>query len=175
MKYRYILLCTIAAIVVLAACSELGGTPGQPLDSPLADAMTSPLAAPEQLAVNISETSGAVRGAIIGRTVQGEYRPVAGYIVGLAELVPANDGSGAIAAAYDPYNAPTTKTDEQGRFAFNNIEPGEYGLILDAVKNQALLSFPEKGGSILMTVEPGEIVELDTLRYESLPIFGFAN
>lgn len=175
MKLRTIVLCIVALVVTMGACSEASPLPTATPESPLNNAMESPLTAPEPLAVDVSETTGAVRGALIGRTEDGEYKPVADYIIGLAELVPRDDGQGALAAAYDPNSAPVTKTDEQGRFVINNIEPGDYGLILDAVMNQALLSYPDKNGSILITIKPGEYVDLGTLRYDSLPIFGFAN
>lgn len=145
------------------------------LNSPL----TSPLPTPPAVEIETSSISGAISGQIIAKTVEGAYVPLAGYTIGLGTLVPREDGEGDMAAAYDPSNSPTTTTNEFGQFVFNDIEPGRYGLILDAVVNQALLSYPlgseEGNGSILMELEADQHVDLGTLRYDSLPLYGFTN
>lgn len=155
------------------------GTSSTPLNSPLNSPLTSPLAMPSAIEIETSATTGAVSGQIIAQTTEGDYIPVAGYTMGLATLVPRSDGDGDMAAAYDPSSSPTTKTNESGQFVFNDMEPGRYGLILDAVVNQALLSYPdgadEGRGSLLIEVEADQHLDLGVLQYDSLPIHGFTD
>lgn len=145
------------------------------LNSPL----NSPLPTPPAIEVQTSSTGGAISGQLIAKSIDGVYVPLNGYIIGLATLVPREDGDGDLAAAYDPSNSPSTRTNEFGQFVFNEMEPGRYGLILDAVVNQALLSYPpdsEEGkGSILIELEAEQHFDLGTLQYDSLPVQGFAN
>lgn len=157
------------------APADDAGAAASALNSPL----NSPLPTPPVPEFETSSTTGAVTGRIIALGTDGVYKPVTEHYIGLAELVPRADGEGDLAAAYDPASSPTAQLNEYGQFVLNNIEPGRYGLILDSSVSQALLSYPEGHeaglGSVIVNVEADGSVDVGTLQYDSLPIFGFTN
>ncbi len=73
-------------------------------------------------------------------------------------------------AAMDPVNSPRTLSDDQGRFMFPNVAPGNYGLVLYAITTSYMLNQPDTGDSMLITVTAGNQIDLGTLVYSSLPI-----
>jgi len=75
-----------------------------------------------------------------------------------------------IVAGLDRVNSPSTVTDQNGSFAFINVEAGRYALILDIVSNQFLLNYPDNDQPIIIVVEKGKEVSLGDLNYSSLPL-----
>lgn len=168
-----------------SAPSALDSPLGAPLESPLQSPLPTPEAVipdiPPAPEVELTDTTGSITGVIIAKGSDGNYKPVANVTIGLGELVPDDTTKEAMAAAYDPGKSLRTTTDLTGRFVLNGVEPNDigYGLILDAVINAALLSYPsghENGnGSIMLKIEPNQLVDLGELKYDSLPLYGFAN
>lgn len=150
-----------------------GGSPlivsgGSPLPTP-----GSPLATPG--ASGMVGVAGADTGAIVGRLLVGRDTgdvPVAGLTVGLADVIRGEDGI-ARASGYAADTPNRSTTDEGGGFAINNIPPGTYTLILDAVITSYQLADPDSGDTILVEVQPGESVDIGILRFDTLPIPGF--
>ena len=191
------LMVLVLALGLLAAC---GGGDGEeaaapaaelPADaavaqggSPLIVAGGSPIATPPATPVSplplpgssgIVGVAGADTGAIVGRILVGRDAgdvPVAGLIVGLADVIRGEDGV-ARASGYDMGSPNRTTTDDGGGFAVNNVAPGTYSLILDAVVTQYQLTDPQSGETILVEVQPGEVIDVGVLRFDSLPVPGF--
>jgi len=140
-------------------------------DSPLA-APPSPLTPPSPAPTPVtSSESGGLSGQIIVTRPEGDVA-VAGLIVGLAEVILGDDGLPK-ASGYEASVAPKATTDDYGRFVFDDLKPGMYTLILDAVVTQYQLDNPETGDTILIEIAPNAIVDLGELRYSRLPIPGF--
>lgn len=139
-------------------------------DSPLAppSPLTPPSPAPTPVA---SAEGGGLAGQIVVTRPTGDIA-VAGLIVGLAEVILGDDGLPK-ASGYEASAAPKAITDDYGRFVFNNVKPGMYTLILDAVVTQYQLDDVGTGDTILIEIKPNAIVELGELRYPQLPIPGF--
>lgn len=141
--------------------------PESPLAAPL-----SPLATPPAAATPVtSADGGGLTGQIIVTGPSGDI-PVAGLVIGLAEVIKGEDGLPK-ASGYEASAAPKATTDDFGRFVFDNLKPSLYTLILDAVITQYQLDNVETGDTILVEIKPNETVALGELRYPSLPIPGF--
>jgi len=107
-------------------------------------------------------------GTVVGQLLLNKT-PVSNTNLYLAEVI--KDASGKdIIAGLDRVKSPNTSTDDDGKFAFVNIEEGTYALILDVVTNQFLLNYPTGKDSIVVDVEAGKEFDLGELNYDSLPI-----
>lgn len=140
-------------------------SPDSPLSSP-----PSPLAPPLPTPA-VSAEGGGLTGQIIVTRPTGDV-VVSGLIVGLAEVILDENGQPK-ASGYESAVAPKATTDDFGRFVFDNVRPGMYTLILDAVVTQYQLENAETGETILIEISPNSVADLGELRYPSLPIPGF--
>jgi len=62
--------------------------------------------------------------------------------------------------------SPHTMADESGRFAFPDLEPGTYALILWTPARSFVINDPETGQGLLVTVEAGVIIELGKIAVD---------
>lgn len=157
--------------------------PESPLnaDSPLPTPTTAPAAdkpvIPAAVAAvdpKTSATTGAVTGRIFVNNEKG-FRAITGIIVGLAEVIKGEDGVEK-AAGYDPSTAPAGTIGEDGTFVIDNVPPGRYGVILDAVTTSLLAKEAENpDNSLVITVEAGAVTDLGNLVYASVPLPGVDN
>lgn len=165
-----------AGEVAADASVAQGGSPlivagGSPLATPT---VISPLPAPGSS--GLVGVAGVDTGSIVGRILIGRDAgdvPVAGLILGLADIIRGEDGI-ARASGYSPDTPNRTTTDDGGGFVLNNIPPGTYSLILDAVTVSYQLADPASGDVILVEVQPGEVIDVGVLRFDSLPLPGFS-
>lgn len=201
MKLKQLILYMLfVAVVALSACAA-GDTPASPeptdevvemapTDTPEAEAPVSPLdansplsapaavAEPEEAPVieaQYDDETGAVTGVLRALHNDGDVRPLAAAVIGLGALIANDNGEGNIGAAYSPSDSHRATIDENGIFVMNNVEPGEYALILDAVVSQSLMSVPDGSGDFFVTVTAGEQVDLGILEYETVSYPGFVN
>lgn len=131
-------------------------------------------AAVVQVNPQTSATTGAITGRIFINNEKG-FRAIPGIIVGLAEVLKGEDGVEK-AAGYDPATAPTGEIGEDGTFVIDNVPPGRYGVILDAVTTSILAHEAENpDNSLVITVEAGAVTDLGNLIYESVPLPGVEN
>lgn len=152
MKNAFLYLAAVLIIAVLSSCSI-----GQLFDQFNA-------APTAQLEPN----KGRVVGTLLVRS-GGSTQPVSGFNVYLAATVKDITGKDAF-VGLERVNAPRAITDAQGTFIFQNIVPGNYGLVLDIGFDTILMLKPESEEGIILTVMPGKEVSLGTLLYESLPL-----
>jgi hypothetical protein len=111
-----------------------------------------------------SSSSGVVVGVI-----QVNNEPIPNLTIYLAEVL--NDGEGLErVASYDRVNSPRAFTNEEGEYVFSNILPGRYGLVLDIVLSAYLLHLPQEDTALIITVEAGQVTEIELLDYDSLPL-----
>jgi hypothetical protein len=95
--------------------------------------------------------------------------PITNVNLYLAEVITDKTGKD-IVAGLDRVNSPSSLTDDKGKFAFINIKPGRYSLILDMVMSQYLMNYPGKEKTIIVQVEQGNEIDLGVLNYDSLPL-----
>lgn len=155
----------------LAADSPLP-TPTSASDAQNAAAAAIPLNEPVN--PEMSATTGAVTGRIFLNNEKG-FRAISGLSVGLAEVIKGDDGIEK-AAGYDPSTAPRGELRTDGVFMINNVPPGRYGVILDAVTTSLLLKESENpDNSLVITVEANKVTDLRNLVYASIPLPGIEN
>lgn len=145
--------------------------PESPLDAPDSP-LTAPIVVePPALDAKTSAESGGVTGRLM--VLSGGERPVVNMIVGLAEVIRDDDGVPRV-AGYDAANAFRTTTDDFGRFAIDEVAPGTYAIIVDAVITSIMLADPVTGDPILVDVEPDSVVDIGRLDYDSLALPGYS-
>ena len=98
-----------------------------------------------------------------------EVEPVSNAILYLARIIIDSSGEERV-ASFNRLESPRTVSGAEGEFAFLNVEPGRYGLVLDIVVESFLLSNPENGEDLIATVEAGGEFNFGDLVYEELPI-----
>ncbi len=112
--------------------------------------------------------SGALTGVLLLRTVDG-LQPVVDVKLALGETLSDDEGT-ELVVAYDPSAAPFAYTDSSGRFVFENLQSGRYGLILDIVLSASLLYQEGTDNAILFDITDGEMTDLGNLEYSELPL-----
>ena len=141
-------------------------------DSPLS-ALQSPLfTAPPIAEPPVTDETGGVMGTLIVVKSTGEVLPVKQQFLALGEIILDDEGEERF-AGYSASSAPRELTNEFGQFAIGDVEPGRYVLVLDVVVSAFLLNDPETGQGRVVEILPGEVLDLGTLQYESLPIYGY--
>lgn len=155
-----------AGVWVTVSCSAADTQSGTDEISPSA----LPASTPQTLApqVTLDPTKASAFGILMLER-DGEAVPVTDSILYLAETLRDDQGADSL-AAFDRLRSPRTVTDSQGRFAFVNVNPGKYGLVLDTIINSYLLLWPGEQEAILIELREGETADLGTLNYEDLPI-----
>lgn len=152
-------------------CSE-EPTPERMTESPLAT--TSPLPTPTRSLTEASSpseptsipTPTSSKGAITGRFVDyqsGEPGPE--IVLYLGELSPVDlDGEETHIVSMNPDSSPSAATDKGGYFAFQEVEPGTYAIVMWTPGNSWVVSDPDTNLDILVTVEAGEITDLGEIE-----------
>ncbi|MCE7984238.1 MAG: hypothetical protein DYG89_23940 [Caldilinea sp. CFX5] len=157
--------------------SPLNADSPLPTPAPVSDAGAAAIAAiPAGDPVNpqTSTTTGAVTGRIFLNNDKG-FRAISGLLVGLAEVIKGDDGVEK-AAGYDPSTAPRGELRADGAFVIDNVPPGRYGVILDAVTTSILLKEMENpDNSLVITVEANKVTDLGNMVYPSIPLPGVDN
>lgn len=112
--------------------------------------------------------SGVLTGVILLRTADG-LKPVADIKIALGETLRDDEGAERV-VAYEPSTAPVAYTDSGGRFFFEELQSGRYGLILDTVLTAFLLHREGTANVILLDIFAGEVTDLGRLEYSELPL-----
>jgi hypothetical protein len=90
--------------------------------------------------------------------------PLSRLHIYLAELIKTKEGMQLASLSKD--TAPTATVDAKGTFAFADVPPGRYGLMLDTPQGVILLNQPESGGDLIVEVQGGKVVDLGDLKYK---------
>ena len=136
-------------------------SPAAPLDATGASHSTTP-------PLKTTAETGALTGVILLKTADG-FKPVADIKIAIGETLIDDEGADRV-VAYDPSAAPVAYTDAAGRFVFEEIPTGRYGLILDIVLSSFLLYKENSLDAILVDINAGEVTDLGRLEYSELPL-----
>lgn len=145
MKHYLLTLEIIIVLLIMTACSVVSLPPITPT-------------------VTLAPGMGRVSGIL-----QVGSQPAKNALLYLAETVKDSAGIDSF-AAMDRIRSPKAVTDDQGRFVFSNVPPGNYGLILDVITNSYLLMKPGSQEALLIGMTADKQTDLGTLVYDSLPI-----
>lgn len=107
-------------------------------------------------------------GVVVGK-IEVSNEPIPNLTIYLAEVLVDEDGQERV-ASYDRENSPRAFTDQNGQFVFSNIRSGNYGLVLDTVLSSYLLHLPQEDTALIITVNAGEVTNIELLKYDSLPL-----
>lgn len=154
----------IACLVVLTGCGSRTVTPDievSPLTSPLAtpDSSPSPAATPSPTPpITAAEDSGVVVGTML---VENAGTPMTGVELFLGAHIGATKNDPLY--GMDPEAAPRTLTDDQGRFVFRDVQPGDYAIILWHPYKSSMVRDPATRAPLQVTVTAGEVQDVGTL------------
>lgn len=133
-------------------------------ESPLPTPTTAPAPVPEATAVPApNDGTGSVAGTLMSQS--GDLvAPLSNGRVYLARIVQDSNGGDLRMVSFDEQRDALVVTDEGGKFIFENIQPGEYGLVysIPGISSQ-LLKYADTGNDLLITVEADEVLILDDL------------
>lgn len=114
--------------------------------------------------------TGALTGVLLLKTQDG-VEPVTDIKMAVGEVLVDDEGNERM-VGYEPSVAPVSYTDSTGRFVFEDLKPGRYGLIVDIVLSSFLLFEEGTPNALLFDVKAGEVTDLGNLEYTDLPIPG---
>jgi hypothetical protein len=159
---------------ILLALALLAGA-CRPTPGPGATAEPYPVAtsaAASAVPVSVAPTPSAPdKATITGRLLinPDNPRPVAGALLYLAEIIREASGTPYL-AGFERVNSPRTLTDAAGQFAFVDVAPEHYSLVLDRVREAFLLGNPDESpGDFIFEAKAGEVLDLGELIYRTLP------
>lgn len=107
---------------------------------------------------------GVVGGVLLRGPRNGDSQPGSESTLRLARVIRSEDGTPLMASAGEE-SSPTTITDQQGGFAFVDVPPDTYGLVLVTPLGSFMLK-DRTGDDFLLDVEPGEVLDLGEVRTE---------
>ena len=176
MKRQAVILVTV---LVLLGCMGGDGAPGRARSSPYVPLERVNAAEGERTDSLSSESltgtspgaaagSGVLTGVLLLRTEEG-LQPVADVKLALGGTLSDDEGTERL-VAYDPSAAPVAYTDASGRFVFEGLASGRYGLILDIVMSSFLLYQEGTLNPVLFEITEGEMTDLGNLEYTELPL-----
>jgi hypothetical protein len=176
-KGLLITLLLLMSLVLLSGC-DTGQTPvpeateeeisQSPLATPTTEIEPSPTPTEEVQVVEVpspSPDTGVVTGILL-RGDPPEAPKVA--ILYLGRILTADDGT-PVMAGVDKQIAPKSGVDSTGRFAFSDVPPGQYALVLDAISRTLILRNPTDATDLLIDVTAGEVTDLGKLTYPDMP------
>lgn len=177
MKKQLLTLVLLLSLVLLAAC-ETGQTPTtpeateqeisqSPLATPAAEETTASTPEPDPEAFEVpspSPDNGVVTGVLLRGDPPEPPRVAILYLGRIFE----EDGT-PVMAGVNKQTAPRAQVDSEGRFAFAEVPPGGYALILDAITTTLILRNPQDGTDLIIPVTAGKITDLGRLVYPDMP------
>lgn len=145
---------------LLAGCQSQT-TPAPPVAEPTTAATDAPTSIPTPASDRASMTG--VIAKKVGESGEEVYPNIRLY-VGILLI----DSTGQkTLARVDEKNAPQTRTDQQGRFVFKDLEPGKYILVVQVPPNNLMkLNHPETGRDMVIELAAGELKDMGTLYYD---------
>lgn len=153
-------LCVVSLLIlIIAGCGTRPSSQSTPSPTPVPSlpgpTPTSTVPSPTPVPTPL-RTKGAITGRLIGRE---SGRPEEGLVVYLGEVTYLEPTPIPV-IAMKQQTSPHTGTDDSGHFAFLDLDPGTYALILWTPMNSVVINDPETGEGLFVTVQAGAITDL---------------
>jgi hypothetical protein len=159
MKCKFLTVASILLILVLAACAQpTNVAPTNSVASPTTVTPTDSATEPQQ------SKPEAGKATLIGKVVSlRDGLPMANTVVRLAEVFRQGDeGAFVLDGAYSPGDI----TDEQGRFAIENVDVKEYVIVVgDVYDKYQIIGEPDNSAKVFQAVED-EILDVGELQVD---------
>lgn len=163
-RFFLLYLVFVFIILVLAACDRSYTAPDlskSPLDTTISPiTISTAVFVPTPIPTPLPD-----KGSITGRFINYESRePIGGVIVYLGTISPFKiENSESHIITVLPNSSPNTLTDSYGYFAFLNVNPGVYAMIIWLPEKSWVVSAPNTGKAILIEVKEGKTTVLGDL------------
>lgn len=147
---------------VLTGCTQQAATPSIFSDANTNEAQqqTQSFAVPTPASAQVGTVTGQLLLIKDGTNV-----PFEGIPLYLGSVITSDQGvEGMVKLAKS--TAPKVLTDAQGNFAFTDVSPGKYGLMLDTPRGAVLLNQPPAGTNMVVEVQGGDTISLGELPYD---------
>ncbi|MFV2043818.1 MAG: hypothetical protein ACC700_11365 [Anaerolineales bacterium] len=151
----------VAVFMLLAGCSQSGSTviaQGEPSST---IAAADPYEGPPQIPTPGKDT-GVIAGRIVSVTTES---PLASHVVYLGEILPLQPGPEYL-VTLQVESSPHTTTDSQGYFAFADIEPGSYPLIIWTPFKSLVIPDASGESELQVIVDAGETSDVGELKVQ---------
>ena len=168
----------LALIMGVSACGAAPTSEGA-LESPLASPITAVTVTAERARVAERATPTALpspqpdKGTVVGQFVEhNSGEPVAERVIYLGELSPLKTQDGGTDSHYVmmvPSTSPSATTDPDGYFAFIDVEPSTYAIVLWTPVNSWVLTDQETQEDVLVPISAGETIDLGTISIRTSP------
>ncbi len=171
----WLFLASILLSFLIVACSEGAPTETAVVDTPTPQETKAPSAVPTETVtaaptVVLDSTPVPGKGNVIGVVIRAplgvEPHPMANTKLYLAEMLRNAQGDLAGLAGVDEERAPFAWTDEEGQFAFTDVEPGHYALIIKHPLTLVLAHDQPSNRDIVAEVLDGQIQDLGTIQVD---------
>lgn len=117
----------------------------------------------ENIQVNVP-TPKTDQAVIYGQILNQAGNPLQTTPVRLAEVYRGEDDQGAF--ALDEAFSPSTLSDENGNFIFNDLNPGEYVLFIGSINSNYMIVANEDGSAIVYEVSSNEVLEIKPITVD---------
>lgn len=146
-------------ILIVAGCATRPSSQPTPSPTPV-PSLPGPTPTSARPSPTPIPTPAPTKGAIVGQLIGRESgRPEGGLIVYLGEVEYLEPTPVPIVTMRQQ-SSPHTSTDDSGHFAFLDLEPGTYALILWTPMNSIVIDDPETGEGLFLVVQAGSITDL---------------
>jgi hypothetical protein len=132
------------------------GTPDQ--QAPTAGPTSPPV--PQVIVPTPSQSAATVTGVIYSRSGDQDRAPLQYARVFLARRLKNEAGQPSFMVSLSKTNAPTSITDGEGRFAFGDVEPENYALIIEFGQQLALARDLGTNTDVVLVAEAGQITDI---------------
>jgi hypothetical protein len=169
------LLSWILLLLFVAGCSRGASTATGVADTPAPQETQAPTVVPSETATSaptavLDSTPSPGKGNAIGLMIRAprgvQPHPMQSTKLYLAEMLRNAQGDLAGLAGVDEERAPFAWTDAEGRFAFADIEPGHYALVIKHPLTLALAHDEPSGRDVVVEVIAGQIQDLGTIQVD---------
>lgn len=164
MKYLVHGVLILGLLVLLIGCGSSPAPAGRatsipsPVQTPGASPVATPPLSTQPTPPALSDQS---LGGVTGRFIlQSTGKPAGGFAIYLGEQLPLDPGD-QYAITIQQNSSPHVEVDPSGHFAFTDVKPGTYALVLwTLMKSQIIADPKDPSKELAVVISPGKITEL---------------
>lgn len=160
---------TLSVCVVIFSLSACVGQEAAPQISSTATVTSLPTSVGQSQAFVVPTPASGDVGIVAGKLLKvlegGGTKPFANLPLYLGTVLKSEQGVEGL-VELTKSKAPSTKADAEGNFAFTDVKPGRYGLMIDTPRGAVLLNQPSDGKSMIIEIVGGQTDDLGEMKYD---------